>query len=151
MRSWYLDEVGVEPSHEDPLDELLLFAVLVTNGRGHGTVRRGRHQEGFVEVLRELLDKAYSEETAPGMRFTLSIAPRNETTSAGQRQLGLSAATALSWLWPPQPQPEPAPAPAATRPVCPVPAPHSSALPGEGGEERGRDSPLMKRRLGPYR
>lgn len=63
--SQYLDEVGVEPSHKDPLDEFFLFTVLVTYRRWHGTVRRGRHQEGFVEVLRELLDKAYREETVP--------------------------------------------------------------------------------------
>lgn len=62
----YLDEVGVEPSHKDPLDEFFLFTVLVTYRRWHGTVRWGRHQEGFVEVLGELLDKAYREETVPG-------------------------------------------------------------------------------------
>lgn len=37
----YLDEVGVEPSHEDALDQFLLLTVLVTHGRGHGTVGRG--------------------------------------------------------------------------------------------------------------
>lgn len=79
----YLDEVGVEPSHEDALDQLLLLAVLVTHGRGHGTVRRGRHQERFVEVLRELLDKAWKEETAPGVRFTHSLPPWNESPQQG--------------------------------------------------------------------
>lgn len=84
----YLDEVGVESSHEDSLDQFFLFAVLVTYGRGHGTVRWGRHQEGFVEVLGELLDKAYREETAPGNEIHHLLHPTmNEITSAGQHQL----------------------------------------------------------------
>lgn len=87
-RSQYLDEVGVEPSHEDSLDQFFLFTVLVAYGRGHGTVRWGRHQEGFVEVLRELLDKAYREETAPGReRVTFSFTPLDEITTAGQHHL----------------------------------------------------------------
>lgn len=37
--SWYLDEVGVEPSHEDTLDKFLLLTVLVADRGGHGAVR----------------------------------------------------------------------------------------------------------------
>lgn len=83
--SRYLDEVRVEPSHEHSLDQFLLFAVLVTYGRGHGAVRRGRHQEGFVEVLGELLDKACGEEVAPAnhpLRHPTVKRPRQGSTGS---------------------------------------------------------------------
>ena len=92
------------------------------------------------------------------MRFTLSFAPLNEITSAGQHQLwpwrlSLGARTGdLSCLRPPRhpglrlhsrvPKPEPAPGPAVTCPVYPVSAPRSSPVLQLFQGTEGRSRPL---------
>lgn len=90
------------------------------------------------------------------MRFTLSFAPLNESTSAEQHQLwiwrlSLGAGTGdPSCLWPPchpglrlhsrVPKPETAPSPAVTCPVYPISAPRSSPVlhPFQGTEARSK-------------
>ena len=52
----HLDEVGVEASQQDGLDQLVLVTLLVVEGCRPLALAGPRHQLGLVQVLTELVD-----------------------------------------------------------------------------------------------